>query len=51
MDSIAVDKKGELISNIFKKDGIHYVSAGYEAYIKVLKPVISDEWKEVKSQR
>ena len=51
MDSIAVDKKGELITSIFKQDGIHYVRAGYEAYIKVLKPVIEAEWKEVKKSR
>jgi len=50
MDSIAVDKKGELIKEIFKSDGIHYVRAGYEAYISVLKPVIKEEWKEIKKR-
>jgi hypothetical protein len=49
MDSIAVDKNGRLIPEIFKSDGIHYVRAGYEAYIRVLKPAIVAEWDRMTS--
>jgi lysophospholipase L1-like esterase len=51
MDSIAVDKNGELIGEIFKSDGIHYVRKGYEAYIRVLKPVIQDKWRRILRSR
>jgi len=47
MDSIAVNDNGELIKEIFKADGIHYVRAGYEGYIRALKPSIEVEWRRL----